>query len=66
LYIKIKQLEIMTTQLQSTKAINTLKVKSIRNGGYTKYKKQILDACKKHKELFGIDLTPKQLLNLYN
>ena len=56
----------MTTQLQSTKAINTLKVKSIRSGGYTKFKKQILNACKKHKELFGIDLTPKQLLNLYN
>ena len=52
----------MTTQLQSTKAINTLKVKAIKNGGYDKFKNQILDACAKHKEMFGTDLTPKQLM----
>ena len=53
----------MTNQLQSTKAINTLKVKAIRNGSYAKFKNQIIEACSKHKELFGTDLTPKQLLN---
>ena len=52
----------MTTQLKSTKAINSLKVKAIRNGGYTKFKNQILEACAKHKELFGTDLTPKHLV----
>ena len=52
----------MTTQLQSTKAINTLKVKAIKKGGYVNFKNQILDACAKHKEMFGTDLTPKQLM----
>ena len=52
----------MTTQLESTKAINSLKVKAIRNGGYKRFKTQILEACAKHKELFGSDLTPLHLL----
>jgi hypothetical protein len=50
------------TRLESTKSINNLKVKAIRNGGFVKFKNQILDACAKHKELFGIDLTPKHLV----
>lgn len=50
------------TSLESTKAINKLKVKAIRNGGYLKFKKEILDACAKHKSLFGSDLTPKHLV----
>lgn len=50
------------TRLQSTKTINNLKIKAIRNGGYIRFKKQILEACSKHKELFGIDLTPKHLV----
>lgn len=49
------------TQLESTKAINALKVKATRNGGYKKYKNAIIEACKAHKELFGIDLTPKHI-----
>ncbi len=53
----------MKNQLESTKSINTLKVKAIRSGGYAKFKNQILEACAKHKELFGTDLTPKNLLN---
>jgi len=52
----------MTTQLQSTKAINTLKLKAIKKGGYTKFKIQILEACKLHLEMFGTDLTPKHLV----
>lgn len=51
----------MTTQLESTKAINNLKAKAIKKGGYTKCKTQILEACAKHKELFGTDLTPLHL-----
>jgi hypothetical protein len=50
------------TQLESTQAINKLKVKAIRKGGYAKFKEQILTACAKHKELFGVDLTPKHLV----
>jgi hypothetical protein len=50
------------TQLESTQAINNLKVKAIRKGGYAKFKEQILTACAKHKELFGVDLTPKHLV----
>ena len=50
------------TQLQSTKEINKLKAKAIRKGGYSKFKVQILEACTKHKELFGADLTPKHLV----
>ena len=53
----------MATQLESTKAINTLKSKAIKKGGYAKYKSQILEACANHKEMFGTDLTPKHLLN---
>jgi hypothetical protein len=49
------------TQLQSTKAINTLKVKAIKKGGYVKFQNQILEACKLHFQNFGTDLTPKHL-----
>ena len=49
-------------RLESTKAINKLKIKAIKNGGYTKYSKQILKACDLHSEVYGNDLTPKQLL----
>lgn len=52
----------MKTQLESTKAINTLKLKAIKKGGYLKFKNQILEACAKHKELFGTDLTPLHLV----
>ena len=48
-------------RLESTKAINQLKLRAIKNGGYTKYSKQILKACEAHLEIFGYDLTPKQL-----
>lgn len=48
-------------ELQSTKQINSLKVKAIRNGGFSKYKDQIIEKCKQHFEAFGIDLTPKHL-----
>lgn len=50
------------TQLQSTQAINNLKAKAIRKGGYAKFIEQILTACAKHKQLFGTDLTPKHLV----
>jgi len=53
----------MTTQLQSTKAINSLKLKAIKKGGYNKYKEAIILACENHKKIFGTDLTLKQLLN---
>ena len=53
----------MEAQLNSTKSINTLKLKAIKKGGYKKFKTEILDACKLHFEMFGTDLTPKQLLN---
>lgn len=49
------------TQLQSTQAINILKAKAIRKGGYAKFKDAILLACEVHKNLFGSDLTPNQL-----
>lgn len=51
-----------TTQLESTKHINNLKVKAIRNGGYKKFSSKITEACIIHLELFGVDLTPKQLM----
>jgi len=50
----------MTTQLESTKAINSLKMKAIKKGGYLKFKNEILIACENHKKIFGNDLTPKQ------
>ena len=53
----------MTTQLESTKAINSLKSKAIKKGGYSKFKDAILLACANHKEMFGTDLTPNHLLN---
>ena len=52
----------MTTQLESTKAINTLKLKAIKKGGYAKFKDAIILACANHKEMFGVDLTPKHLV----
>jgi len=58
---KIKQIGTMT-QLQSTKKINSLKLKAIKKGGYLKFKVQILEACKLHLELFGNDLTPLHLM----
>lgn len=45
-------------KLRSAKAINDLKLKAIDNGGYEKFKTQIINACEKHKEKYGIDLTP--------
>ncbi|MES2240459.1 MAG: hypothetical protein V4497_09410 [Bacteroidota bacterium] len=50
----------MTTQLESTKAINNLKAKAIKNGGYDKFRNQILESCAKHNQLFGTDYTPNQ------
>ena len=47
------------TQLESTKQINSLKLKAIKKGGYAKFEKTLLAACKNHFELFGVDLTPK-------
>ena len=52
----------MATQLESTKAINSLKSKAIKKGGYAKFKDEILLACANHKEMFGTDLTPKHLV----
>jgi len=52
----------MKTQLESTKAINSLKLKAIKKGGMQKFKSQILEACKLHLEMFGTDLTPKHLV----
>lgn len=49
------------TRLESTKAINTLKNKAIRKGGYLKFKNAILTACQIHLDLYGVDLTPKHL-----
>ena len=49
------------TRLQSTKNINSLKLKAIRNGGYKKHAKKIIEACNKHKDIFGIDLTPQHI-----
>ena len=49
-------------RLESTKAINKLKLRAIKNGGYTKYSKQILRACATHLEAYGNDLTPQQLI----
>lgn len=51
----------MKTQLESTKEINSLKIKAIKKGGYLKFKNEILMVCENHKKLFGNDLTPKQL-----
>jgi hypothetical protein len=51
-----------TARLESTKEILSLKEKAIRNGGYKKYKNSILEMCAKHKELYDVDLTPKQFL----
>lgn len=53
--------EIKNDQLQSTKAINQLKLKAIRHGGYRKFKMQIELACDKHLQEFGVDLFPKHL-----
>jgi len=49
-------------KLQSTKAINNLKANAIKKGGYAKFRMQIIAACEKHFELFGVDLTPLHLL----
>mgnify|MGYP003647164035 CR=1 FL=1 len=50
----------MKTRLESTKAINQLKVRAIKNGGYAKHMTKIIAACTAHKAAFGIDLTPNQ------
>lgn len=52
---------IEANQLKSTKAINSLKLRAIKNGGYKKHATKIIEACALHKKLFNIDLTPKQL-----
>jgi hypothetical protein len=51
------------TKLESTKAINQIKIIAIKEGGYDKNKVVILLACEMHLEEFGEDLRPKQLLN---
>lgn len=48
-------------RLESTKNINQMKATAIRNGGYAKHKTTIMLACAKHRNRFGIDLTPKHL-----
>tara|TARA_R110002074_G_scaffold315635_1_gene486042 strand:- start:249 stop:407 length:159 start_codon:yes stop_codon:yes gene_type:complete len=50
------------SRLESTKAINKLKLSAIKNGGYAKYAKKIIEACTLHLEAYGIDLTPQQLI----
>ena len=49
------------TKLESTKQINRIKASAIKAGGMEKFKGAILEACKKHFEEFGVDLTPPQL-----
>lgn len=55
-----KKFKIMD-RLDSTKKINALKIKAIRNGGYAKFKEKIKAACEEHSAKFGVDLLPKQL-----
>ena len=43
-----------------TKNINRIKLTAIRNGGYKKHAKTIIEACARHLEEFGMDLTPQQ------
>lgn len=50
------------SQLESTKAINRLKLSAIKNGGYVKNKGAIIEACTLHQSRFGQDLFPKQLV----
>ena len=50
------------TKLESTEAINKLKLSAIKNGGYIKHSKAILNACAEHNKHFDNDLTPKQLI----
>jgi hypothetical protein len=50
------------TQLAATKQLNALKLHAINNGGFEKNKDLILLACEFHKEKYGVDLTPKQLI----
>lgn len=52
---------IRENQLQSTKAINSIKVRAIKQGGYNTNREAIIEACNLHKELYNVDLTPKQL-----
>jgi hypothetical protein len=49
------------TQLQSTKAINSLKLKAIKKGGYQTMKSQIIKACENHFKMFGVDLKPSHI-----
>ena len=49
------------TRLKSTKEINKLKLRSIKNGGYKRNASKIIKACTNHMEAFGIDLLPQQL-----
>lgn len=49
------------SKLQSTKAINALKVRAINNGGYKKNRSEIILACAKHRNQYGVDLTPKHI-----
>lgn len=51
----------MKAELESTKKINALKLKAIKQGGYDKFKNIIIEACLIHKSKFGKDLTPIQL-----
>ena len=49
------------TQLESTKMVNSLKLKFIKKGGYEKFKKQLKLVCELHHKEFGVDLYPKHL-----
>ncbi len=48
--------------LESTKNINRIKLRAIKNGGYAKHSKKIIEACALHLEAYGMDLTPQQLI----
>ena len=50
------------SNLESTKAINKLKLRAIKNGGYAKHSAKIMKACELHLATFGVDHRPKQLI----
>ena len=50
------------SNLESTKAINKLKLRAIKNGGYAKHATKIMKACELHLSTFGVDHRPKQLI----
>lgn len=48
------------SKLESIKQLNSLKLSAIKNGGYEKNKKVLLEACLLHQTLFGDNHIPKQ------